>query len=241
MSMKSDCVAILANRPEEANYLSPLVPLIGFKKVEYLYRAMLFDTIAAALESGMVSVAVFYRPAPAESEFKQLLELFVNEEADNGLKVKLSNIILKPVTGKNFSQRVASIFDYGFESGFKKTMLITNSNPTIRPDIIRAGLTLLKVNDAVIGPSFDGDCYMIGLAAKHPEIFGKIPDVKQGRYFALKANIEKTGLKLQELEISYMVSCAEELNQLIDDIECWRRIGDSRTAHHTERFLRTLA
>jgi hypothetical protein len=93
MSTKTDCVAILANRPEDANYLSPLVPLIGFKKVEYLYRAMLFDTIAAALDTGTVSVAIFYRPAKAEPEFKRLLELFVNEEADNGSKVKLSRII----------------------------------------------------------------------------------------------------------------------------------------------------
>ncbi len=241
MSIKTECIAILANRPEDANYLSPLVPLIGFKKVEYLYRAMLFDTIAAAMETGAASVAVFYRPTQAESEFRQLMELFVNEEADSGLKVKLSNIILKPVAGKSFGQRAANIFNYGFESGFKKVMLITNSNPTISPEIIRAGLAILKVHDAVIGPSFDGDCYMMGLTANHSRIFDKIPDTKQDRYFALKGNIENAGLKLQDLEISYMVSCAEELNQLIDDIECWRRIGDTRTAHHTERFLRTLA
>ncbi|NLI15521.1 MAG: DUF2064 domain-containing protein [candidate division Zixibacteria bacterium] len=241
MSTKTDCVAILANRPEDANYLSPLVPLIGFKKVEYLYRAMLFDTIAAALDTGTVSVAIFYRPAKAEPEFKRLLELFVNEEADNGSKVKLSRIILKPVAGKDFSQRAADIFNYGFKSGFKKVALITNCNPTISPEIIGASLALLKYNQAVIGPSFDGDCYLMGLAVNRPEIFEKVPDTKHNRYFALKENVKRAGLTLQELEISYMVSCAEELNQLIDDIECWRRIGDLRTAGHTERFLRTLA
>jgi glycosyltransferase A (GT-A) superfamily protein (DUF2064 family) len=241
MSTKTDCIAILANLPEEANYLSPLVPLIGFKKVEYLYRAMLFDTVAAGMETGNASVAVFYRPPKAEKEFRQLLDLLQIEEEGSITKARMADITLNPVAGKNFGQRAIEVFNYTFNNGFKKVILVTNSNPTINPDIIRAGLAILKTNDAVIGPSFDGDCYVLGLTENHQNLFDKIPDAKHDRYFSLKGNIEKAGLKLQELEISYMVSCAEELNQLIDDIECWRRIGDSRTARHTERFLRTLA
>jgi glycosyltransferase A (GT-A) superfamily protein (DUF2064 family) len=241
MSTKTDCIAILANRPEEANYLSPLVPLIGFKKVEYLYRAMLFDTIAAGLETGGASVAVFYRPPQAEKDFRQLLDLLLIEEEGSISKARMANVGLNPVAGKNFSQRAAEVFDFAFGQGYKKVVLITNSNPTIGPEIIRAGLAILKENDTVIGPSFDGDCYILGLTENHQELFKKIPDSKQDRYSALKGNIEKAKLKSQELEISYMVSCAEELNQLIDDIECWRKIGDQRTARHTERFLRTLA
>jgi glycosyltransferase A (GT-A) superfamily protein (DUF2064 family) len=238
--MKTDCVAILANRPEEANYLSPLVPLIGYKRVEYLYRAMLFDTIAAGLETKGASVELFYRPPQAETEFQQLLNLFQGEESDEQIVKGIPKIELAPVSGKNISSRISEIFDYSFEKGFKRVVLITNSSPTINPEIIRAALAMLKDNDAIIGPSFDGDCYVIGLAKNYPELFKRIPESKHDRYVAIKGIIEKASIKLQELEISYMVSSAEELNQLIDDIECWRKIGDSRTAMHTERFLRTI-
>jgi hypothetical protein len=239
--MKSDCISILANRPEDANSLSPLVPLIGYRKVEHLYRAMLFDTIAVCLTMPGVSIRLNYRPPKANGDFQQMLSLFQHEESDRRVAGGVVKIQLVPQQGKTKASRLSSIFKDAFYNGFKKVIVITGSCPALNAGIVKAGLLMLKNYDAIIGPSFDGNYYLLGMARFIPEAFIRLDQAEQSHYFTLKTNLEKAGAKIQELEISYMVSSAEELNQLIDDIECWRKIGDDRTALHTERFLRTLA
>jgi len=52
-----------------------------------------------------------------------------------------------------------------------KALIIGSDCPFITPEIIEAAFDSLDSNDVVLGPTFDGGYYMIGMKTLHPRLF----------------------------------------------------------------------
>ena len=66
-------------------------------------------------------------------------------------------------------------FQYGFEQGFNKILLIGSDLPDITKEIIDTGFENLQSKEVVFGPAEDGGYYLIGITKMHEIIFKDKP------------------------------------------------------------------
>jgi len=226
------------HKPEESA-AEGIVGILGLKKAGYLYRAMLFDTLAICLAVPGSEFAIYTDRAGGDDQVREMLELFRREEENASIKRRLTRVRIIGDRVDSGSIRAKSAFDWGFKKGFRQVAVVRSCCPMLTPSMLRATFILLKKHPAVIGPTFGGSYYLFGLSSPLPEVFDGLTG-QCGQYLHIRENFARRSIDLRELELSYEVSSAVELNQLISDIECLRRIGDERTALHTERFIRSL-
>ncbi|MBU2927723.1 TIGR04282 family arsenosugar biosynthesis glycosyltransferase [Winogradskyella psychrotolerans] len=73
--------------------------------------------------------------------------------------------------GVDLGERMMNAFKDGFESGYKKIVLIGSDLPDINSTQIKNGLEALTTNEVVFGPAEDGGYYLVGMSKLIPEIF----------------------------------------------------------------------
>ena len=73
--------------------------------------------------------------------------------------------------GKNLGEKISNAFNWGFEKGYKKIIIIGSDLWDLNEEIINTGFIELNKNKVVIGPSIDGGYYLLGLNKKMPKIF----------------------------------------------------------------------
>lgn len=73
--------------------------------------------------------------------------------------------------GVDLGERMMNAFKDGFESGYKKIVLIGSDLPDINSAHIKNGLEALTTNEVVFGPAEDGGYYLVGMSKLIPEIF----------------------------------------------------------------------
>jgi len=238
--MNSDCIVIFANDPEQSSDLSVLLEVLGKLKTYYLGRAMFFDTLALCLGIPDTDLIICYSPPDSEDRFIKMIELFAHEENSAEIKANINNIKLLPQNGNTIMEQISGAYRQVFDLKYERVTMVGAYCIPLNPQLIKAGFILLEENDIIVGPSFGGRYYLFGMSKFIPEVFDGVKWESNDFYIKLGDNIKAANAKVQELELSYEVYTPEELNQLISDINRWRSVGDTRTAYHTEKFLRAL-
>ncbi len=72
--------------------------------------------------------------------------------------------------GEGLGERMAHAFKVGF-SAYEKIVLIGTDIPEISPVIIDSAFEVLRQNDFVLGPTYDGGYYLIGMNDYRPYVF----------------------------------------------------------------------
>ena len=238
--MNSNCIVIFANDPEKSDDLKNFHGILGKQKSFYLGRAMFFDTLALCLSLPRTDLIISYYPDDSKTNYDKMIELFEHEEFDSKLKKKIQSVKWLSQDGNRIMVRISDSFKQAFDNGYKQVAMIGAYGIPIDHHLIKAGYMLLKDNDVVIGPSFNGRYYLFGMSRYMPEVFDGVTWESNDFYIRINDNIKQAGASVQELELSYEVYSPDELNQLMLDIERWRSLGDERTAYHTERCLRAI-
>ena len=70
--------------------------------------------------------------------------------------------------------RMTLAFESEFKNGAQKVVIIGSDCPEISSDIIDRAFNFLESNDFVIGPTFDGGYYLLGMKAFSDEVFKNI-------------------------------------------------------------------
>jgi len=238
--MASNCIVIIANDPENSPDLSALERYLGKRKSVYLGRSMFFDTLALCLGLADIDTVICYHPPASLERYQKMISLFAREEKDPELKSRIHGLQYYPRTSDSMIGGIADAFAHMFGLGYRRVLMIGSYCAALTPGLLKAGFLLLEKYDVAIGPTFGGRYYLFGLSQLLPRIFEGVHWESIDFYVKLGDNLKKAGAKIRELEISYEVYTPDELNQLIVDIGCWRNVGDTRTASHAEKFLRTL-
>jgi uncharacterized protein len=236
-----DVICILAKCPRPGLVKPKLEGFLGKKEVSFLARAFLLDTIATVLRVPRTEPVLAFCPADSISEFQDILFLFESEEQDKKISRLASQIKLLPQAGANLGERLINLSRILFESNESRRLLfICSDNPVFDPVLLKAALELLKTSNAVLGPTFDGGFYLLGISGHLPQLFDHIDWSTNFTYKQIVERLNADNLKWQELEISYDVDGPDELEQLYSDIDTLRLTGKNNIAIHTERCLANL-
>ena len=126
---------------------------IGKNKSIWVYNQILKKTVLV-LKNIKSDIAVFhYNSIISKNPFK-------NFSKWNKIQV-----------GENLGKKISNAFNWGFEKGYKKIIIIGSDLWDLNEEIINKGFLELNKNQVVIGPSIDGGYYLLGLNKKMPKIF----------------------------------------------------------------------
>ena len=126
---------------------------IGKNKSIWVYNQILKKTVLV-LKNIKSDIAVFhYNSIISKNPFK-------NFSKWNKIQI-----------GENLGKKISNAFNWGFEKGYKKIIIIGSDLWDLNEEIINTGFIELNKNKVVIGPSIDGGYYLLGLNKKMPKIF----------------------------------------------------------------------
>jgi rSAM/selenodomain-associated transferase 1 len=74
----------------------------------------------------------------------------------------------------NLGDRMSDAFRQAFEAGAEKVVIMGSDCPEITGEIIDAAFNLLAANNVVIGPTFDGGYYLLGMNQYYPGLFDNV-------------------------------------------------------------------
>jgi hypothetical protein len=239
--MNGNIICILAKCPRPGIVKTLLEQHLGLKQAAHLARAFMLDTIATALKVQRSDTFIAYCPEEAANEFEDIIFLFQNEEKDRRVASKSKTITLIPQMGHTLGERLSRLSQLFFEErGFKRVLFLCSDVPLLEKSILKAAFELLKSHQVVVGPTFDGGYYLLGVSQNCTDIFKGIDWSGGEIYRQITEKLTADRVRWLELELSYDVDRPEELEQLYDDIENLRLTGKDDLCYHTEKYLANL-
>jgi uncharacterized protein len=153
----SDLLVVFVKSPRPGFVKTRLAAAVGAVHAAALYRAMAERVLEATRGDGH-GRAVFFDPPDGRADVEAWLpgETCVAQSAGD------------------LGVRMASAFRWAFDGGATKVVLIGTDAPELSRDDIERAFEALGGHDVVLGPSFDGGYYLIGLRQPAPALFDGI-------------------------------------------------------------------
>ena len=154
MSKKeTDLLLIFTRNPELGKCKTRLAAKIGDPAALEVYTFLLNHTVGFT-QSLDAHKIVYY------SE-----EIWENDIWDNGLYQKQLQI------GDDLGKRMKNAFAQGFDSGFKKIIIIGSDMYDLSQSDLEEAFSMLDSHDYVIGPAEDGGYYLLGMKVENSKVF----------------------------------------------------------------------
>lgn len=158
-------VIIFTRFPEARTTKTRLIPLLGSEKAARLQRAMTEKLLAAA-------EAI---PAALGSR----LTIYFNGGSKALMTGWLGDHRYQEQQGEDLGDKMEHAFREIFKTGAEQAILVGADIPSIDTPLLSRAVTLVKEDEVVIGPTYDGGYYLIGFNKKYatemyPAIFHNI-------------------------------------------------------------------
>ncbi|SYZ73353.1 hypothetical protein TRIP_C21471 [Candidatus Zixiibacteriota bacterium] len=211
------------------------------EEIKILHHAFVADTIVNILDIKGIDLHLFYGDFPETRKsistiLNYLTKKLKGKRADvlsNGLKVTA-------LSEERWGQKMDAAFKRCFDDGYKHVLFIGSRTPTLKENLIKMALKLLKKSDAVFGPTVEGRYYLIGMSKKYQVELASF-DWRSPNIYAEVANaFRERGLSWSEMEIWYAVEHPEDIEYLVRDINQFRLEGDELSAKETEMVLERI-
>lgn len=189
-----------------------------------LYRAFVLDCLATYRSVPADRHVVAYDPPNAQAEIHRL----VGPGWD-----------LHPQAQTNLGDRMAEAFDWSFQEGATRTVLLGTDIPSLPTEHVRLAFRLLREKDLVLGPSADGGYYLIGLTRSFPEIFR---DIDWSTQRVLTQTLDRVaGVPLGLIPPWYDVDTPDKLDILLAHAKALDQSGTPTALSHTRECLAAIA
>lgn len=152
----NDFLIIFAKNPRPGKVKTRLIPHLTPKAAAELYKAFLIDIVNSTHDLNCSKVIIAYTPSDAEEAFRSL----IGGEVDY-IQQK----------GRNLGGRMRNAFNRSFAGGAERVVIIGTDSPSLPITYIQKAFKMLKKTSVVIGPTFDGGYYLIGLSKPNDYIF----------------------------------------------------------------------
>jgi len=209
--------------------------------IRFLHQAFLADTLVNALEMKSIDLHLFYADFPETRKSISTILNYLSKKLKGKKGELLTNgLSITPLPPERWGVKMELAFKKCFDEGYKHVLFIGSRTPTLKEDLLKVALKLLKKSDAVFGPTVEGRYYLLGMSQKyHVEL--STFDWRSPNIYAEVANsLREKGLSWSELEIWYAVENPEDLEYLVRDINQYRREGDELSAKETEMVLERI-
>jgi rSAM/selenodomain-associated transferase 1 len=130
--------------------------------------------------------------------------------------------------GDDLGARMAAAADEMFARGYKRVLLAGTDLPDLPESVYEQALALLATPDVVLGPSFDGGYYLIGLAHPAAQLFRDVPWSTDQVLHITLAKAEQTGLSTAQLSMQRDIDTLDDLLNLIGAVAPSGRQGAPR-------------
>ena len=159
--MKNNLI-IFVKYPQPGQVKTRIGEIIGIEKAADLYSSLANHVVGSLNNSASYKISVYFTPQDKE----KLIKNWFNS----------TEIEYFPQEGESLGERISNAFEHSFSTEYKNTLIIGSDCIELNQEIIGIAFNCLANNsDCVIGPTFDGGYYLIGLRSKNsPYIFKDI-------------------------------------------------------------------
>jgi uncharacterized protein len=154
----SDLLLVFVKAPRPGFVKTRLAAAIGPVHAAAVYRAMAERTLRETAPRGEYGRVVFFDPPDAHAD----IETWLPTET------------CRPQSSGDLGTRMASAFQWAFDGGADRVVLIGSDVPALSGDDVSSAFDALTRHDLVLGPAFDGGYYLIGLRRPAPALFDGI-------------------------------------------------------------------
>lgn len=214
-------LGVFAKEPLAGQVKTRLAQSTSAEWAQRVSRAFLEDSLDrfARIEAYRV---IAYSPASAETYFSQLARqqysLFPQGEGDLG-------------------QRLKNFFDDYRGQRWQRIVAVGSDSPNLPIEYIEQAFRLLKENDLVIGPAFDGGYYLIGCGPREFPIFDGIPWSTSRVLEESVRRLESASARFALLPPWYDVDTADDWAMLRGHVLAMRRAGIDPDVPRIERLI----
>lgn len=154
-------VVIFAKPPVAGLVKTRLACDIGEPRATELYRCFLAD----------IAQTITRWVAESDAPIRPILAGSVSEEHPGYALFKDKNFEFTAQGSGDLGARMARVSQRCFDQGARRVLIVGADSPTLNSGHFRGAIAALHAHDVVLGPSFDGGYYLIGLGQPSPEIF----------------------------------------------------------------------
>ena len=160
MIASSRSLVIFANAPEKGRVKSRIAADLGPDVALTAYKTLAEHAVAAASHVDWCRKTIAYAPnGTADAMRSWFGDLFDYRAQGDG----------------DLGRRMIAALERAFQDGADRVILIGVDCPGVTDAIITEAFARLDAADAVLGPSFDGGYYLIGMKKPLKELFTDIP------------------------------------------------------------------
>lgn len=135
--------------------------------------------------------------------------------------------------GGGLGERLARVTARAFAGGARKVVIVGTDSPTLPPRLLADACVRLDDAAVVLGPSFDGGYYLVGLSEPAPTIFEGIDWSSREVLGQTLRRCRQANALSELLEFWYDVDDLDDLTLLHDHLFDYLRSRDPDVARHT--------
>jgi len=151
--MEKNLLLIFVKNPQFGKVKHRIAKLIGPKRTLRVYKELLKHTYTITHQL-KVDKAVYY------SNFIDSSDLWQNKIYQKYLQ-----------EGNDFGEKLLNAFAMGFSKNYQNIVFINNDCFELKTDTINEAYELLKTHKIVVGPTKDGNLYLLGMNVFYQELF----------------------------------------------------------------------
>lgn len=197
-AMERCLLIVFARYPQLGHVKSRLAAAIGKERALAVYEYLLEKTLDEHVDS-IYDLMVYFTPDEAP------MKIWAG---------RWPRVMLRPQRGSTLGERIADALE-GQLSTYNKVIIIGSDIPHIEKALIHEAFEALEVHDVVIGPSYDGGYYLIGLTTMH-DLFSNISWSTSLVFDQTMKRAESLGLSLFPLDHRRDIDTIEDLRKSSD-------------------------
>ena len=186
-------VVVMAKLPILGKVKTRLAKSIGDKAAFWIYNKLLDKTLES-VDSSHWKTAIFFDSEPKNSNPYQKTTKYILIQKGSTLGERLKNAVF-----------------WGFDQGYKQVIVIGSDLWNIDQETLKVAFKSLKNSDFVIGPTFDGGYYLIGMHFHLSSLFENV-SWSTHRVFEQTMN-NLIGYKIEILEKKNDIDCSSDLKK----------------------------
>ena len=204
MIVSSRSLVIFANAPEKGRVKSRIAADLGPDVALVAYKTLAEHAVAAASHVDWCRKTIVYAPNGAgdmmRNWFGDLFDYLAQVDGDLG-------------------RRMLAALEHAFSDGADRVIIIGVDCPGVTESVIDDAFTRLDQADVVIGPSFDGGYYLLGMKKPLKVLFTDIP-------FGTGDTLQKTLMAARRASIRVSLL---EWKRDVNTGDAWRSVAKSLT------------
>lgn len=202
-SQTHDEVIIFTRYPEPGKVKTRLIPHLGKEKAAQVHRQLTEHTLQSTRpieQKRLVRFSLFFTGGSLEKMVQWLGDtIFISQQK-----------------GKNIGRKMALALKSAWERGADRAVLIGSDCPSIDAELLNEAFESLHENDIILGPTYDGGYYLIGLNKKLPDgtLDLLFQDISWGTSNVLQQTLQKAegkNLSISLLKMLHDIDRPEDL------------------------------